>query len=227
MTVTPKDPLAFTQAEYNSTVPTKRDPQYGQGFFRNNEGDHLWSTFCFGHVVHLLLEPKSAIEFGCGTAGTLAVLKREGATVQAVDYSEACVPFIGRHDREIAEGFMKHDFGTPWTDDRKFDVAITIECLEHIMPEGADNAVDTLCKVAPLVLMTACPPVGRNPLHFNEQPPAYWAEKFEARGFEKDQALEGVIRTIMREFDKPKTCPLIPAWYFSSYFQVFRKKETA
>ena len=67
-----------------------------------------------------------------------------------------------------------------------YDLAVSCEVAEHLQPEFADLFVDKLTEAAPAVFMTAAEPsegkVGLH--HFNEQPNAYWMEKFAERGFD-------------------------------------------
>lgn len=212
------------QDEFDRITPNNRD-WYGPGFFKFTELDHGWSNVLFGHVLWLVFRPSSVIELGCGTGATLAALRRCGVEVLGVDGFADCIPFIARHDPEVASQVVIHDLGTPWTAPKQFDLAVSIETLEHIAPEGADHAVKTICDAAPVAVVTACPPVGRNPLHLNEQPFPYWVEKFAAQGKVLDPVATNAVRDVMRAFyrlHEAKQYPVIPAWYFSDYFGVFR-----
>jgi len=218
----------LTDAEYAALQPNNRDPEYGPGFFKFADMDHGWSNHLFGHILYLLFKPKSAIDFGCGTAGTLSALRSHGVEVQGLDGSAHCVPFIERTDPAIAKTFIVHDLGKPWTPPRTYDLAVSIEVLEHIAPEGADTMVKSIASSAPLAVVTACPPTGRNHLlHLNEQPFVYWIEKFAKAGMEVDVDATHVVQAVMRpfyDFQVAGRYPIVPTWFFSSCIAAFRRK---
>lgn len=215
----------MTEEEYNNIKANIRDPNYGASFFKAVEGDHGWSNHLFGHILWLMFKPKTAIEFGCGTGGTIAELRSHGTKVQGIDGSEACRPFIARYNKDIAKNMIVHDLAKPYPfNNMIYDLAISIETLEHVTKEGADNAVKTICNSAPLLVITACPPVGRNPLHLNEQPFSYWIEKFASNGFILNKIKTDALQNIMKAFSTIPGYPVVPCWYFSSYIGVFEKQ---
>ena len=218
------------QIEFDAIRPHNRDTTYGPGFFKFCELDHGWSNGLFGDILYWVFQPSSAIEFGSGTGGTLAALHRKGVEVLGIDASPASTPFVERHSPEVARKILIHDLAQPWMPPQRFSLAISIETLEHIPPTGADTAVATICSAAPVAVVTACPPTHReipNTLHVNEQPFPYWVEKFQARGFALDPVTTKVIQDLMRTFHtlyEAGRCPVVPCWYFSSYFGVFRHR---
>jgi SAM-dependent methyltransferase len=214
----------LTDAEYNAIQHDSRDQNYGPGFFKFVDVDHGYSNHLFGYVLYHVFRPESVIEFGCGTGGTLLSLKQLGAKVAGVDGSSHCLPFIERIDPELVKCIRIQRLEQPFPLQETYSLAVSIETLEHVTPEGADNAVDTICKAAPIAVVTACPPVGRNPLHLNEQLFEYWIDKFEARGRALNSVLTVAVRSIMRQFSslhRAGMYPVIPAWYISDYFGVF------
>jgi len=215
---------ALTDAEYDAIVPHSRDP-YGPAFFKFIELDHGWSSEMFGHVLWLLYQPRTVIEFGCGCGGTLAALKSHGTAVLGMDVSVAAAPLIARRDQQIADEMLVHDLAEPWQwveEGPDFDLAISVEVLEHVTEAGADQAVKTIAAAAPRAIVTACPPVGRNSLHLNEQPFGYWVDKFAAAGMDLDDKETAELKAIMRSFANIERLPVVPTWYFAGYIGVFR-----
>lgn len=218
----------MTPNEYDAIVPDGRDP-YGRPFFKFCEGDHGWSNDLFARVLFALFKPASVVEFGCGTGRTLAVLQALGVQVRGVDGSAACLDFVEMHggctlrDRiQIAP--LEEPLSMTTAAGGPFDLVVSVEALEHVRPEGADTAVRTLCAAGEVVVATACPPVGRNPLHLNEQEFPYWVEKFRANGKELDPGATDALRDLMRVFARLNDsgrCPVVPAWFFSHYIGVF------
>ena len=217
------------QAEFDAIRSDYRDATYGPGYFKFCELDHGWSNLLFGDVLHWIFRPASAVEFGPGTGGTLASLHRKGVEVIGVDAHPAAIPFVARHSPEVAGKIVTHDLSEPWVSPRLFDLAVSIEVLEHLPPKGADTVVASIGASAPVAVITACPPTYRevpNTTHLNEQPFDYWITKFSAVGMVLDVPTTQVLQDIMRAFGAHhanKGCPVVPAWYFSSYIGVFRK----
>ncbi len=215
----------MTEAEFAALVPNRRDIEYGPGYFKFAEMDHAWANVLFGNILWLLFNPRSVIDLGCGTGGVLAALYRHGVDVIGVDGSPDAIPFIGRNEPALAERVIVQNLAEPWTAPRRFDVAVCIEALEHIPPHGADAAVAAICSAAPVAVISTPPPSGgRNALHVNEQPFAVWQEKFAKHGMTIDQGTTDALRTIMRGFGnmyRAQRYPVIPCWFYSSYFAVF------
>jgi hypothetical protein len=67
---------------------------------------------------------------------------------------------------------------------RRADLAYSFEVAEHLPPELGDRLVGFLAATAPLVVFTAAHPGQGGYGHVNEQPQAYWVERFRAAGME-------------------------------------------
>lgn len=217
------------QHEFDAIKPFSRDTTYGPRFFKFCELDHGWSNGLFGDILYWMFRPSSVVEFGSGTGGTLAALHHKGVQVLGLDVSADSIPFVQRHSPEVAAKILVHDLSKPWNPPHPFDLAVSIETLEHVAPEGADTVVHTISISAPIAVVTACPPTYRevpNTLHVNEQPFDYWVTKFAQQGMYLDTGTTQVLRTVMRAFNNLnalKGCPIVPAWYFSANIGVFKK----
>lgn len=216
---------ALTDDEFRAIKGHIRAP-YTEAYFKAAEGDHGPAAVLFGDVLWEMFAPASAVDFGCGCGGTLAGLNRHGVEVQAVDASEAAAPFIARHDQAIADGLIIHDLSKPLALPRRYDLAISTECLEHLPPEGSEEVVRTITAATPRAVITACGPTGRNPLHTNERPFQFWVDLFAAAGFVLNHETTSRLRAIMRGHrdNLPPGVPLIPSWYFSGYIGVFETR---
>ncbi|MGH6841445.1 MAG: hypothetical protein ACREDV_05045, partial [Methylocella sp.] len=67
---------------------------------------------------------------------------------------------------------------------RTFDLALCLETAEHLLPEAAVPFVESLTRVAPVIVFSAAIPRQGGTGHFNEQWPSYWAKLFASRGYE-------------------------------------------
>lgn len=131
------------------------------------------------HIVDLF-EPRSAVDIGCGTGSWLAALRELGVEdIIGIDGD-----YVDRSQLEIPQDrFLAHDLRLPLKLGRSFDVAISVEVGEHLPAESADAFVDTLVRLAPVIIFSAAVPFQGGRGHLNEQWPDYWAARFEARGF--------------------------------------------
>tara|TARA_Y100001934_G_scaffold280002_1_gene385454 strand:- start:7282 stop:10041 length:2760 start_codon:yes stop_codon:yes gene_type:complete len=70
--------------------------------------------------------------------------------------------------------------------DRKFDLIVTIEVIEHIKKDDCETAIKNMCAAADSVLVATTPDDFDDPTHFNVQPPFYWVKQFAKFGFVPD-----------------------------------------
>jgi cyclopropane fatty-acyl-phospholipid synthase-like methyltransferase len=201
--------------------PDKRN-EYGLPFFEFCKRDHGVSGFVFGDILNAIFRPKSVIEFGSGIGYTLAALLQRGVEVHGIDVSADSIPYVEEAESRLAEHIEVFDLNKPYQTHKKYDLAISIEMLEHLRPESANNAVRSICRSANICVITACPPVGRNSLHLNEQPFQYWVDLFKKHGAPLDVGTTDVLRSIMRGLRKLDNY-IVPGWYTNTYIGVFRK----
>jgi len=134
-------------------------------------------------VVSAVLEHlsiSSVADFGCGQGAWLAVWKRKGiSTVLGVDGD-----YVNRDALRITrEEFAAADLTAPIDLERRFDLVQCLEVAEHLPAAAADSLVNSLTAHAPMVLFSAAPPGQGGENHINEQPYAYWRDRFTRKGF--------------------------------------------
>jgi hypothetical protein len=83
-----------------------------------------------------------------------------------------------------AERFSTHDLRKPLQLGRTFDLAVSLEVAEHLPADSADAFVESLTRLADIVLFSAAIPHQGGEEHLNEQWPDYWEAKFTARGYQ-------------------------------------------
>jgi cyclopropane fatty-acyl-phospholipid synthase-like methyltransferase len=125
------------------------------------------------------LHPKRVVEVGCGTGALLRELHTQGCTVLGLEYAAAAIAVC--HDRglHVIRFDLEHE---TFTNLNKFDVAVSMEVAEHLPERVADRYIALLVSLADFVVFTAAHPGQGGRDHVNEQPPAYWIEKYKARG---------------------------------------------
>lgn len=69
------------------------------------------------------------------------------------------------------------------TTHRRWPLVLCLEMAEHVSPASGDRLVAELCRVGAAVLWSAAIPGQGGDGHVNEQPPAYWNERFNRHGW--------------------------------------------
>ena len=129
--------------------------------------------------------PATVVDVGCGSGLLLQALQVRGARCQGFEYSQAGIDVCRSRGVDVTPFDIEND-PPPGI---RADLAISTEVAEHLPASCADRLVDFLTAIADQLAFTAAEPTGGPPGtdHVNEQPRAYWIEKFEKRGFDLDQ----------------------------------------
>jgi SAM-dependent methyltransferase len=145
------------------------------------------------------LQPRSVLDLGCKHGEWLVAFKRFGAgRVLGIDL-ERRRPYVLLAPDE----FRVADLSNPLAIDDRFDLAVCIEVAEHLPWKAAEPLVETLTRVAPVVLFSAATPGQGGHGHVNEQPRDYWRRLFSDRGF---TSLDCVRPHIWQD-------PRVASWY--------------
>lgn len=155
---------------------------YGERFYKNQSGGSLRSAEIIVPIILNVLRPRSVVDVGCGTGGWLSVFSRHGVEICGIDgqhvpLDQLQIPsdrFIARDLEEPLRGLFDND---------AFDLAVSLEVAEHLLPSRAESFVEDLTTLAPIVLFSAAVPHQGGTRHLNEQWQTYWAEKFSALGY--------------------------------------------
>lgn len=132
-------------------------------------------------ILHEKFHPQTVIDIGCGEGWFLREFEHLGATTTGVDGSWVA-------------GVTHVDLtAPPYPDLGRFELALCLEVAEHVHERHADQLVDWLTDLAPIVVFSAAVPGQGGTGHVNEQPPRYWAEKFAAHSYEGSGALRWQI----------------------------------
>ena len=88
---------------------------------------------------------------------------------------------------------MSADLDNGFSTNRKFDLVTSLEVAEHIKPENADKFIASLCNLGDVIVFSAAIPGQDGTLHYNEQYPDYWIEKFAKHQFKPYDCLRELI----------------------------------
>jgi hypothetical protein len=185
---------------------------YPSVFYKNTMKCKDWQI-AIGQCIGRILNTKSVVDFGCGLGHYLEGFKRSGAMVRGfeISYNNA-KDYISR---EVFDNISKRDVMEP-IDCGKFDMSMSIEVAEHILPEKSSILIHNLVNASnKYVLFTAAPPGQGGVCHINERDSSFWLGLFKENGFEFSQKDTDVIRMELNKMPR-----------YSKYFSLIRKQIT-
>jgi SAM-dependent methyltransferase len=159
---------------------------YPASFFEEMQAESSSSARAIVPVVLSLVNPTSVVDVGCGRGWWLQAFSEAGLRdIQGLDgdWVDEDALLIER------SRFKKVDLEKPLPLDRTFELAVCLEVAEHLPPVFADTLVESLTRLAPVVLFSAAVPLQGGEHHVNEQWPQYWVEKFARLGYVPVDAL--------------------------------------
>ena len=153
---------------------------YDGHFFENLQKSQVPSAAAIAPFLFEVLQPRSAIDIGCGRGFWLLELSRLGVErIYGMDGPWAPVDKLAFP----SEKFQSCDLNSSIRLNESFDLALSLEVAEHLAPERASSFVNDLCALAPAVFFSAAVPGQGGTHHYNEQWPSYWAKLFEKNDF--------------------------------------------
>jgi SAM-dependent methyltransferase len=133
-----------------------------------------------GAINYLIenLEVKSVLDIGCGPGGVVELCKNKGLDVLGVDGD-----FTVERPESIKDNVVIHDYSKgPYIPEKKYDLAWTVEFVEHVDEEYMPNFIETF-KSCKYVIMTHALPGQPGHHHVNCQHAGYWLNVMEKNGF--------------------------------------------
>ena len=144
-------------------------------------GGHMNKVHIDGGALHYVQRTfglESMIDIGCGPGSQVVLATQLGFNAIGIDGDWTVLP--------KDENFYLHDFTTgPWLPSisTKFDLAWSVEFLEHIEEKYLPNVFDTF-KLCKYVIVTHALPGQNGHHHVNCQFPSYWIDKFSEYNFQ-------------------------------------------
>jgi len=164
--------------------------QYSTYFFQERASGAERSAAIILPFVWRYMTPKSAVDVGCGIGNWLNVCRRMGIErVLGIDGD-----YVNPDELQIPrERFIPADLTQPVRCEERFDLAICLEVAEHLPESSAAILVDSLVRLADVILFSAAIPGQTGTNHINEQWPEYWAEAFSRHSYSAVDCLRDAV----------------------------------
>jgi SAM-dependent methyltransferase len=155
-------------------------PAYNSEFYaRQQEGSLQSARRVLPHLLELV-SPRSIVDVGCGVGTWL----KAAAELGVQDLSGLDGAYVDRALLQIRrEQFTAIDLTQPFRVERTFDVALSLEVAEHLPEASAQSFIESLTRLAPVILFSAAIPHQMGAHHMNEQWQTWWVERFARVGF--------------------------------------------
>jgi SAM-dependent methyltransferase len=187
--------------------------KYSSHFFDELKATSLKSAKAVLPFVKKVINPHSVIDIGCGTGEWLKVWKEELGVLQVKGVEG---PYIDPAFFAMSTEYLAtHDLKEPYFEDKKYDLAMSLEVGEHLPEDKAHVLVQTLTRMSDVVLFSAAIPGQAGTYHINLQYPEYWADLFYKEGFE-------TVDIIRREI---WNLPEVEYWYKQNMLIFIRKEK--
>lgn len=156
---------------------------YAIGCGARYERNVKWLTF-FGSIADRIvsdIRPRTVLDAGCAMGFLVEALRERGVEAWGVDISPYAISQVHPSVRDFCRiGSITEPF------ERRYDLIVCIEVLEHMPPDEGMRAITNLCAHSDDILFSSSPDDFREATHLNVQPPEYWAEHFARHGFIHD-----------------------------------------
>lgn len=132
-------------------------------------------------IVTDLMTVTSVLDVGCGTGSWLRAFQEQGV-LDIVGLDLDTVP----EEALVVDpaGVQRADLTAGFALDRRFDLIVCLEVAEHLPGQSAEPLLDAFAAHGDVVLFSAAIPGQGGNGHVNEQWQSWWAERFEARGYQ-------------------------------------------
>ena len=159
-------------------------------------------------------DARRIVDVGCASGTYVKQMNDSGLQAIGVEYSARL------RARAASLGQVTYPFDvskqTPHPPGAPFDLAMSLEVAEHVQAQFADAFAGYFRGLSDQVLFTGAQPGQGGTGHINEQPRAYWIEKFAAAGFDLDEARTQAMRELLERGQAH--------WYLPANVSVFQRR---
>ena len=140
------------------------------------------------------VQPRTVLDAGCATGHLVAALRDLGVEAYGIDISEYAIDHVREDVREYcAVGSLADPL--PAKLQRKYDLIVSVEVLEHLTEEDGKRAIANLCQYTDRFMFSSTPDDFEDPTHINVRPREYWAGVFSENGFVDDLTCRPIFLT--------------------------------
>ncbi|HEX8523713.1 MAG TPA: class I SAM-dependent methyltransferase [Tepidisphaeraceae bacterium] len=175
-------PLARLKSQVKSGMAT-HDDIYTPAYYMERRQGARQSARIIAQSLVETFHPRDVLDVGSGTGDLVQALLALGVNASGLEYSDAALAICRRENIPVQKFDLEKD---QLPSDVRAEIITSAEVAEHLPASCADRYVDLLARATRGVVFTAAIPGQGGTDHVNEQPHAYWIEKFNARGFELD-----------------------------------------
>lgn len=184
---------------------------YNDDFYNENASiKHVHGQVFFVDLINDLLHPKSVIDIGCGVGGALSLFKNKyHCEVQGIDgdYVNRDLLLINTDEFTPFNIEEKISANTQILKKDKFDLAISTEVAEHLLPSRAESFVEDLTRLSDCVLFSAAVPMQGGTNHINERPIEYWVSLFDKYNYTPISCIRPIFKKCITHDElKEKGC---------------------
>jgi len=155
---------------------------YDDSFYNAQISGSYRSAKVYAKILSAFIVPNSIADVGCGRGAWLKAFKECGA-INVVGFDGEWNAQNNMVEDYIT--FIPCDLNQPIKppNNQPFDLAMSLEVAEHLLPTSAENFINSLTGLSDMVLFGAAftGQGGRN--HINEQPSTYWASLFSSHAY--------------------------------------------
>ena len=171
----------------------KLEDIYPNCFFKDRH--HLsWRVNPLCTAIQMAYHAGKVIELGASIGDLVDEFSRRGVYTIGIEGSRKVLKHLvcGRGKMHI------QDLRLPLPDKYgRFELALCFEVAEHIEPEYVDVFIGNLTRLSDQLCMSICEGDGGR-YHVNEQPIAYWEEKFAKKGYFRAPEKEKLIKEFLQ-----------------------------
>ncbi len=161
---------------------------FGAYYYAHNCGQPYsraegWINFFDQIAAHLIMDfaPSTVLDAGCAWGLLVERLRARGVEAYGIDISEYAIQNV---HPDIQQYCWVGSITDPFP--RRYDLIISIEVLEHMLPHDSELAVANLCTYSDNIIFSSTPFNYQEATHLNVQPPDYWARLFARHQFFHD-----------------------------------------
>ncbi len=164
--------------------------EYTTKFFDRMEAGSQRSARVIAPLVMELVSPRSVVDVGSGEGAWLSAFRELGIEdVLGVDG-----PHVDPARLRIPRScFLALNLEEPFRLPRRYDLALSLEVAEHLPEASAAAFVESLTRLAPLVLFSAAVPFQGGTRHVNEQWQDYWVALFARCSYRAIDCIRGRV----------------------------------